>query len=104
MGEEGTTLRVVTYNVHRCRGLDGRTRPERIAAVLANVDADIIALQEVVGASPLLFIIIAAAVGLWPDPNPNPVGPGLLFFFTFWPAVICIVIGVIRVRLGNRAG
>lgn len=46
-------LRVVTYNVHRCRGLDGRTRPERIAAVLASIDADIIALQEVVGASPL---------------------------------------------------
>ena len=52
----------------------------------------------VVGAGPLLFIILAAAVGLWPDPNPNPVGPGLLFFVTFWPAVICIVIGVVRVR------
>jgi endonuclease/exonuclease/phosphatase family metal-dependent hydrolase len=46
-------LRVATYNIHRCRGLDGRTRPARIAAVLAAVDADIIALQEVVGASPL---------------------------------------------------
>jgi hypothetical protein len=53
----------------------------------------------IVGAGPLLFIIIAAAIGLWPDPNPNPIGPGLLFFFTFWPAVICIVVGVIRVRL-----
>ena len=50
----------------------------------------------VVGASPLLFIILAAAVGLWPDPNPNPVGPGLLFAVTFWPAVICIVIGVLQ--------
>jgi endonuclease/exonuclease/phosphatase family metal-dependent hydrolase len=47
------TLRVATYNIHRSRGLDGRTRPERIAAVLDSVDADIIALQEVVGASPL---------------------------------------------------
>ena len=56
----------------------------------------------VVGAGPLLFIILAAAVGLWPDPNPNPVGPGLLFFFTFWPAIICIAIGVARVRLANR--
>src|SRR5687767_11302746 len=46
-------LRVVTYNIHKCRGLDGRTRPERIAAVLATINADIIALQEVVGASPL---------------------------------------------------
>ena len=53
MAETETTLRVVTYNVHRCRGLDGRTRSERIAAVLATINADIIALQEVVGASPL---------------------------------------------------
>ena len=56
----------------------------------------------VIGAGPLLFIILAAAVGLWPDPNPNPIGPGLLFFFTFWPAVICIVIGVLRVRRQDR--
>lgn len=52
----------------------------------------------VIGASPLLFIIVAADLGFWPDPNPNPIGPGLLFFFTFWPAVICILIGVVRVR------
>ena len=30
-----TTLRVVTYNIHRSVGLDRRRRPERIAAVLA---------------------------------------------------------------------
>lgn len=46
------TLRIATYNVHRCRGLDGRTRPERIAAVLAAIDAHVIALQEIVGAGP----------------------------------------------------
>jgi endonuclease/exonuclease/phosphatase family metal-dependent hydrolase len=46
--EMAPTLRVVTYNVHRCRGLDGRTRPARIVEVLREVDADIIALQEVV--------------------------------------------------------
>ena len=55
-----------------------------------------------IGAGPLLFIIVAAAVGLWPDPNPNPIGPGLLFFFTFWPAVICILVGVIRVHVARR--
>jgi endonuclease/exonuclease/phosphatase family metal-dependent hydrolase len=47
------TVRVATYNIHRGRGLDGRTRISRIAAVLASIDADIVALQEVVGASPL---------------------------------------------------
>src|SRR5262245_14459564 len=46
------TIRVATYNIHRGRGLDGRTRIGRIAAVLASIDADIVALQEVVGASP----------------------------------------------------
>lgn len=52
-GRRTRTIRVATYNIHRCRGLDGRTRPERIAAVLAEINADLIALQEVVGASPL---------------------------------------------------
>lgn len=47
------TLRVATYNIHRCRGLDGRTKPPRIAEVLAAVEPDIVALQEVVGAGPL---------------------------------------------------
>jgi endonuclease/exonuclease/phosphatase family metal-dependent hydrolase len=41
------TLRVVTWNVHRCRGLDGRTRPQRIARVLQRIGADVVALQEV---------------------------------------------------------
>ncbi|MCA1555366.1 MAG: endonuclease/exonuclease/phosphatase family protein, partial [Acidobacteria bacterium] len=40
-------LRIVTYNVHKCRGLDRRVRPARIASVLREIDADVIALQEV---------------------------------------------------------
>ena len=56
------------------------------------------------GSGPLLLIIAAAAVGLWPDPNPNPVGPGLLAALTFWPAVICIVIGMARVKLRENRG
>jgi len=45
--EAGVTLRVVTYNVHKCRGVDRRIAPERIAEVLHEIDADIAALQEV---------------------------------------------------------
>jgi len=45
-------IRVATYNVHRCRGLDRRTLPSRIADVLIEIGADLVALQEVVGAGP----------------------------------------------------
>src|SRR5690242_546624 len=40
-------LRVVTYNVHKCRGMDGRTSILRIADVLREIGANVIALQEV---------------------------------------------------------
>jgi hypothetical protein len=56
----------------------------------------------VLGSGPLWGIILAAELGLLSDPNPNPIGPGLLAFFTFWPAVICLVAGVIHVRLARR--
>jgi hypothetical protein len=51
-----------------------------------------------VGSGPLWFIIIASVLGLWPDPSPNPVGPGRLFFITFWPAVFLIAVGAFDVR------
>jgi len=44
---EVNKFRVVTYNIHKCVGIDRRLRPERIAGVLREIDADIIALQEV---------------------------------------------------------
>jgi endonuclease/exonuclease/phosphatase family metal-dependent hydrolase len=40
-------LRVMTYNIHRARGLDGLDRLDRVIAVLREVDADVVALQEV---------------------------------------------------------
>jgi len=45
-------LRIATYNIHRCRGMDRRVVPGRIVEVLREIDADIIALQEVIGAGP----------------------------------------------------
>jgi endonuclease/exonuclease/phosphatase family metal-dependent hydrolase len=39
---------VATYNVHQCRGLDRRVRPDRIARVVRELGADVVALQEVV--------------------------------------------------------
>jgi endonuclease/exonuclease/phosphatase family metal-dependent hydrolase len=45
-------VRVATYNIHRCRGMDRRLLPSRITEVLREIDADVIALQEVIGAGP----------------------------------------------------
>jgi endonuclease/exonuclease/phosphatase family metal-dependent hydrolase len=39
-------VRIATYNIHECIGRDGRVDPHRIAAVLIELDADVIALQE----------------------------------------------------------
>ena len=39
-------LRVATYNVHACVGSDGRHDPDRVASVIAELEADIVALQE----------------------------------------------------------
>ncbi|USD19827.1 endonuclease/exonuclease/phosphatase family protein [Microbulbifer variabilis] len=40
------TLRVMTYNVHSCKGTDGTLSPQRIARVIARYRPDIVALQE----------------------------------------------------------
>lgn len=42
-----TVLTLATYNIHRCIGSDGRYQPKRIRSVLRQLDADVIALQEV---------------------------------------------------------
>lgn len=39
-------LRIMTYNVHRCVGADGRAEPRRIAEVIAGCAPHIVALQE----------------------------------------------------------
>ncbi|TDH60288.1 endonuclease/exonuclease/phosphatase family protein [Dankookia rubra] len=40
-------MRVASYNVHKCVGTDGRFDPGRITAVIGELGADLIALQEV---------------------------------------------------------
>lgn len=43
-------IRIATYNVHRCRGMDRRVDVARIAAVIASFDADVVAVQEILRA------------------------------------------------------
>lgn len=40
------TLRIMTYNVHSCQGMDGTLSPQRIARVIARYRPDVVALQE----------------------------------------------------------
>ena len=40
------SLRFATYNVHSCIGVDGRHDPDRVARVIDELDADLVALQE----------------------------------------------------------
>ena len=56
-----------------------------------------------VGTGPLLIVILAAQLGLTRDPNPNPVGFGILALFRFWPSVLLIVIGIVRTLRKRRA-
>lgn len=46
MCEKDPCTTIASYNVHKCVGTDGRFDPSRIVEVLAEVDADIVALQE----------------------------------------------------------
>jgi endonuclease/exonuclease/phosphatase family metal-dependent hydrolase len=39
-------LRIMTYNVHRCVGVDRAVSPDRIARVIARYEPDVIAVQE----------------------------------------------------------
>lgn len=39
-------LVVASYNIHKCIGTDGRFEPARIAAVIGELDADVVAIQE----------------------------------------------------------
>ena len=41
---------MVTYNIHKSRGLDGRVRPDRILRVLSEINPDVIALRRRVNA------------------------------------------------------
>lgn len=74
-----------------------------MAHFLANWWIRIGAATAVLGWGPLLLFIVVWKLGFISDPNPNPIGLGLLFFFSFWPAVICLLIGIAQVSRGNAA-
>lgn len=66
-------LRLASYNLHKCRGMTGPHAPERNLAVIAALNADVVALQEVdfrFGARPeaLPRALIEDTTGMVPAP------------------------------------
>ena len=47
MNPDSSSFRIATYNVHKCRGFDLRIVPERVVAVLLELKADVLCIQEV---------------------------------------------------------
>jgi hypothetical protein len=48
----------------------------------------------VLGSGPLLLAVVIA--DMRGDSNSNPIGPGILAGVTFWPSLICLVIGLFK--------
>ena len=46
LGDDQPCTTIASYNVHKCVGTDGRFDPGRVAAVVQELNADVIALQE----------------------------------------------------------
>ena len=54
----------------------------------------------VLGTGPLLLAV--AIAHLQGEPNPNPIGPGILAGVTFWPSLICLIVGVLKVSSAKK--
>ncbi len=45
--ESGKSIRIMTYNIHHCEGVDGKLDVARIADIIRKQECDLVALQEV---------------------------------------------------------
>ena len=65
------------------------TKHSRVRSALTDRIFVIGALVFAIGSGPL-FIWLAI------DPKANPVGPGMMAMFTFWPSILMMLVGLIR--------
>ncbi|MCM3881100.1 MAG: hypothetical protein ND807_13410 [Vicinamibacterales bacterium] len=79
-------------------GLSGSYRGEYWRSIWVRAGLGLV----VGSAIPLLIVGVAAALGLLSDPNPNPIGLGLLFFAGGIVGTVLVAVGVISVA--RRAG
>jgi endonuclease/exonuclease/phosphatase family metal-dependent hydrolase len=68
-------LRIATYNVHACVGRDGRHDPDRVAAVIQELNADVVALQEFSYPASVALETRAPVVLTMSDPYECALGP-----------------------------
>ncbi|MSQ90192.1 MAG: hypothetical protein EXS01_02195 [Phycisphaerales bacterium] len=67
-------------------------RPGRYRLPLALLGGGLLLL--LLGTGPLLLVILFAEMGWSDDPNPNPVGFGILAMCTAWPSIGFVIAGV----------
>lgn len=57
---------------------------------------------HIIGCGPLYVMILLSLVGVL-DRDINPIGPGLLALFSFWPSLILMIVGVVMARREKRS-
>ncbi len=70
---ERSGLKIASYNIHLCIGRDGEFSPHRIASVIDELDADVVALQEVSLATPGFNMLeyLSSACAMTPIAGPT---------------------------------
>jgi hypothetical protein len=56
---------------------------------------------HIIACGPLYVLILLSMVGVL-DRDINPIGPGLLAFFSFWPSLIMMIVGWVLKRREKR--
>lgn len=58
----------------------------------------------ILGSGPLVGFLTYAKLGFYHDPNPNPVFLGIPAMLTFWPSILLIGFGILRVNRKSGSG
>jgi endonuclease/exonuclease/phosphatase family metal-dependent hydrolase len=69
------TVRIMTYSVQRCQGVDGEFNPDRVLNVIAEAAPDIVALQEIAPGrhgDPLPYLAERLGMSIYRDPAGTP--------------------------------
>ncbi len=80
--------------------LSGSDRPRFLSSWLVRTGLAVLVLSPV----PLVAVMVAAALGLTDDPNPNPIGFGLLFVAATVLSTVLLTAGVLLTERELRRG